>query len=88
MFLFSLCSHVITHLLYFSRCPIDTFKNNLPDKEKEFYALSTAQFLTYGKERMNKSFQIITDNYIDFFTEFYLNKGRKYVQAYLDLVDD
>lgn len=63
---------------------IDAFKNNLLGKEREFYALSTAQFLTYGQERMNKAFQLIRDNYKDFFTDFYLNKGVKYVQPYLD----
>ena len=33
---------------------------------------------------MNKAFQLIRDNYKDFFTDFYLNKGVKYVQPYLD----
>ncbi len=65
---------------------IDAFKNNVPNGEQEFYALSTAQFLIYGQQRMNQSFQIIRDNYQDFFTDFYLKKGVKYVQAYLDTV--
>lgn len=63
---------------------IDAFKNNVPGKDQEFYALSTAQFLTYGKARMSQSFQLIRDNYRDFFTDFYLNQGVRYVQPYLD----
>ncbi|BAQ62569.1 hypothetical protein GM3708_2975 [Geminocystis sp. NIES-3708] len=62
---------------------IDAFKNNILGKDEEFYALSTAQFLVHGKERMNKCFQILRDNYLDLFTEFFINKGEKYIQPYL-----
>lgn len=62
---------------------IDAFKNNISGKDEEFYALSTAQFLVHGKERMNKCFQILRDNYLDLFTEFFINKGEKYIQPYL-----
>ncbi len=63
---------------------IDAFKNNVEGKEEEFYALSTAQFLIYGQERMEKSFEIIKENYLDYFTEFYLNKGINYVKPYFN----
>ena len=66
---------------------IDAFKNNVPDKDKEFYALSTAQFITYGKERMKVAFKLIRDNYESYFTDFYLQKGVNYVQPYLDAID-
>ena len=65
---------------------IDAFKNNIPDQDKEFYALSTAQFMVYGKERMNQSFQLIRDNYEELFTDFYLRKGVNYVKPYLDAI--
>jgi len=67
---------------------ISAFKENIPEKEKEFYALSTAQFLTYGQQRMNTSFDIIRDNYLELFTDFYINKGKKYVQPYLNGIDN
>ncbi|BAQ66278.1 hypothetical protein [Geminocystis sp. NIES-3709] len=65
---------------------ISAFKENLPEKEEEFYALSTCQFLTYGQNRMDKSFDIIQDNYGHLFTDFFINKGKRYVQPYLDAI--
>lgn len=62
---------------------IDAFKNNISGKDEEFYALSTAQFLVHGKERMNKCFQIMRENYLDLFTEFFICKGEKYIHPYL-----
>ncbi|HIK38084.1 MAG: hypothetical protein NZ901_12865 [Geminocystis sp.] len=67
---------------------IQAFKNNLPEKEREFYALSTAQFLVYGRERMNRAFDIIQENFGDVFTEFFINKGRRYVQPYLEAIGE
>jgi hypothetical protein len=66
---------------------IDAFKHNLVAQEEKFYALSTAQFLLCGSERMKKSFQVIRDNYQDLFTDFYINKGIRYVQSYLDALE-
>ncbi len=65
---------------------INAFKNNVPDQDREFYALSAAQFLTYGKPRMKKAFLLIRDNYEDYFTDFYLAKGVSYVVPYLQAV--
>lgn len=62
---------------------IEAFKRNLPKQTQEFYALSTAQFLTYGKTRMEQAFAKITENYLPYFGEFYINKGRNYVKPYL-----
>jgi len=62
---------------------IDAFKNNVEGKEQEFYALSIAQFLIYGEERMKRAFKIVEENYLDYFTPFYLNKGINYVKPYL-----
>jgi hypothetical protein len=67
---------------------IDAFKNNIQGKDEEFYAISTAQFLVHGQERMNKCFKIIRDNYIDLFTDFFLCKGEKYIQPYLDCISN
>lgn len=65
---------------------IDGFKNNIPEKEQEFHASSTAQFLSFGQPRMNQSFAIIKENYIDIFTEYFINKGIDYVQRYLNCI--
>jgi len=66
---------------------ISAFKENVAEKEREFYALSIAQFITYGQERMEKSFKIITENYQHLFTDFYIAKGKKYVQPYLQCLE-
>ncbi|NCO73863.1 MAG: hypothetical protein GW795_13270 [Cyanobacteria bacterium] len=66
---------------------IDAFKNNIEGKEEEFYAISTAQFLVHGEERMNKCFQIIKDNYLSLFTDFFIKKGENYVKPYLSAYD-
>ncbi|MBE9223736.1 hypothetical protein IQ215_13615 [Cyanobacterium stanieri LEGE 03274] len=62
---------------------IEAFKRNLARKTQEFYALSTAQFLVYGKQRMDQAFSKIKENYLSYFGEFYINKGINYVRPYL-----
>ncbi len=66
---------------------IQAFKKNLAEKEREFYALSTAQFLVYGRERMDRAFDIIQENFGEIFAHF-IDKGRKYVQPYLDAIGE
>jgi hypothetical protein len=63
---------------------IDAFKNNIKGKEEEFYALSTAQFLVYGKERIDRAFEIIKDEFMDYFTPYFINKGINYISPYLN----
>ncbi|AUC59964.1 hypothetical protein AA637_01830 [Cyanobacterium sp. HL-69] len=62
---------------------IEAFKRNIAKKTQEFYALSTAQFLIYGKPRMDEAFTKIKDNYLQYFGEFYINRGINYVRPYL-----
>lgn len=62
---------------------IDAFKNNIEGKKEEFYALSTAQFLVYGKERIDKAFAILKEEFMDYFTPYFIEKGQNYVKPYL-----
>lgn len=64
---------------------IDAFKNNIEAKQEEFYALSTAQFLVYGKERIDQAFAILQEEFIDYFTPYFIHKGQNYIKPYLIL---
>jgi hypothetical protein len=66
---------------------IDGFKNNIEGKEQEFHASSTAQFLSFDQKRVEKSFAIISENYLDLFTKYFINKGMNYIQRYLDCLE-
>lgn len=60
------------------------FKQNVPGKRKEYYAYSTAQFLVYGRERMNKAIQLIKQQFEFLLTPYYIERGRKYIAPYLE----
>ncbi len=63
---------------------LDAFKNNIEGKEQEFHASSTAQFLSFNEDIITKSFTIVQENYVDLFSEYFINKGIKYIERYLD----
>ncbi|MBR8827945.1 MAG: hypothetical protein DSM107014_08585 [Gomphosphaeria aponina SAG 52.96 = DSM 107014] len=67
---------------------IDAFKNQIEGKDEDFYALSTAQFLVYGKARMAKAFAIIRDNYLISFTEHFIKKGINYIEPYMRALNE
>ncbi len=63
---------------------IDAFKKNIASAEKEYYAYSTAQFLVYGRQRLNAAMQVIKREFESLFTNYYLEKGRKYIAPYIN----
>jgi len=64
----------------------DAFKKNMPDQEKEFYAYSTANFLTIGHQRFENAMQLVKQEFEDLFSTHYIEKGRKYINAYLEAI--
>lgn len=67
---------------------IDAFKNNIVSQEREFYAFSTAQFLACGKENIEDGFKFVRENYQDLFTDFFIEKGIKYAEKYLEVINN
>lgn len=67
---------------------IDAFKNNIVSQEREFYAFSTAQFLACGKENIDNGFKFVRENYQDLFTDFFIEKGIKYAEKYLEAMNN
>lgn len=64
----------------------DAFKKNIADKEKEYYAYSTAQFLVYGRPRLNAAIQLVKQEFESLFTTYYIEKGRNYIAPYIEAI--
>jgi hypothetical protein len=64
----------------------DAFKKNVDGAEKEYYAYSAAQFLVYGRQRLNTAMQLIQQEFEPLFTPHYINKGRNYIAPYLEAI--
>jgi hypothetical protein len=62
----------------------DAFKKNIVGKEKEYYAYSTAQFLVYGRPRLNAALQLVKQEFESLFTTYYIEKGRNYIAPYME----
>jgi hypothetical protein len=62
----------------------DAFKNQVEGSEKEYYAYSTAQFLIYGRQRLEQALEEICQEFETLFTPYYLEKGRRYIVPYLE----
>lgn len=62
----------------------EAFKKNITDKEKEYYAYSTAQFLVYGRPRLNAALQLVKQEFESLFTTHYIEKGRNYIAPYME----
>jgi hypothetical protein len=62
----------------------DAFKKNIPGKDKEYYAYSTAQFLVYGRPRLNAALQLVKQEFESMFTTYYIEKGRNYIAPYIE----
>lgn len=60
------------------------FKKNIADKEKEYYAYSTAQFLVYGRQRLNAAIQLVKQEFESLFTTYYIEKGGNYIAPYIE----
>ncbi|MFM7384289.1 MAG: hypothetical protein ACKO1W_14745 [Microcystaceae cyanobacterium] len=62
----------------------DAFKNQVAGAEQEYYAYSTAQFLIYGRQRLEQALGEIRQEFEALFTPYYLEKGRRYIAPYLE----
>lgn len=59
------------------------FKENIAAAERQYYAYSTAQFITYGKQRLEAAMQRVQDEFESLFTPYYIDQGCRYVAPYL-----
>lgn len=62
----------------------DAFKNNVPSKQEEYYAASTAQFIVYGHPRLQVAMDLVKQDYETLFSPYYIERGRKYIAPYLE----
>lgn len=60
------------------------FKKNIAEKEQEYFAYSTAQFIVYGRHRLQAAAQRVEQEFVALFTPYYLQKGRNYIAPYLE----
>jgi predicted DNA-binding antitoxin AbrB/MazE fold protein len=63
---------------------LDAFKKNVAGAEEEYYAYSTAQFLVYGRQRLNAAIQLVKQQFESLFTTYYIEKGRNYIAPYIE----
>lgn len=62
---------------------IEAFKNGDAAAARDFYAQSAGQFLALGRERMQRAFARVSDQFGELFTEAFLERGRRYAQRFL-----
>lgn len=62
----------------------DAFKKKIAGAQKEYYAYSTAQFLVYGRQRLNAAIQLVKQEFEPLFTAYYIKQGRNYVVPYIE----
>lgn len=60
------------------------FKKNVEGAQREYYAYSTAQFLVYGRARLNTVMQLVREEFEPLFTSYYIEKGERYIAHYLN----
>ena len=62
----------------------DGFKENIKASERKFYAASTAQFIILGHKRMEQAMTLVKKDYETLFSPYYIERGQKYIGAYLE----
>jgi hypothetical protein len=62
----------------------DAFKNNVPGAKRDFYAASTAQFIEFGRQRIEAAMDLVQQDYQSLFTPHFIERGRRYIAPYLD----
>ena len=63
------------------------FKDNIRKSECQFYAISTAQFLVFGRERLQRAMTLVKQDYEATFSPYYIEKGQKYITRYLEALN-
>jgi hypothetical protein len=62
---------------------IEAFKHGDAAASRAFYAQSAGQFLALGRERMQRAFDRVRDQFGELFTEAFLERGRRYAGRFL-----
>lgn len=62
------------------------FKKHIEGAEREYYASSAAQFLVYGRQRLESATQVVAQEFESLFTPYYLEQGRNYITPYLEAI--
>lgn len=61
----------------------DAFKKNVEGAQREYFAYSTAQFLVYGRSRLEAAMALVEQHFVSLFGSDYLQRGRAYIAPYL-----
>lgn len=61
---------------------IDAFKNHVKEAERKYHAASTAQFIVYGHERIQRALTLVKQDYESLFSLYYIERGQKYIAPY------
>lgn len=64
----------------------DAFKKHIAGAEREYYASSAAQFLVYGRQRLEAGVKVVEQEFEPLFTPYYLEKGHNYIAPYLEAI--
>lgn len=64
----------------------NAFKNNIPEAEQEYYAYSTAQFMVYGRQRVENAWQLVQQEFTSLFGAYYLGRGYNYIARYMEAI--
>lgn len=65
----------------------DAFKKNIPGAQREYFAYSAAQFLVYGRQRLLDAMDLVQQQFEPMFSEYYIQRGRRYIAPYLEAAD-
>ncbi|PSN19213.1 hypothetical protein C7271_08425 [filamentous cyanobacterium CCP5] len=60
------------------------FKKNVDTAQREFYAYSAAQFLAFGQQRMQRAMDLVQQQFEPLFSDYYLQRGRRYIAPYVE----
>lgn len=63
------------------------FKQNSATAIREFHANSTAQFILCGHQRMEAALALVQQDYSEIFSDFFIERGQRYIRSYLEAVE-
>ncbi len=61
----------------------NAFKRNQASGQRAYYAASTAQFIAYGPERLQRASDLVELNFESLFTPIWIARGQRYIAPYL-----
>jgi hypothetical protein len=61
----------------------EAFKRNDAEARRRYFAASTAQFLVYGKPRMEVAIERVATAFEPLFDRFWLERGQRWIRPYL-----